>query len=172
MTGDGIRDTIILCQELQRALQLASMQHPCQRSTPIAISPEVDVRFPAYADSLARIQAIKAVSSWQGKITVITDRYWEACQQLQIAVKTYYDTFCKEAQSLEQLGGVTDMELQQAVARELSKRYAESERKLAEVILQRFAQNAKIRRPEETIAESPQVSRLIVQRLYDNVLYV
>ncbi|KAJ9096548.1 hypothetical protein QFC20_006406 [Naganishia adeliensis] len=124
------------------------MKHPCQRSTPIAISPEVDVRFPAYPDSLARIQAIKAVSSWQGKIAVITDRYWEACQRLQITAKTHYDTFCKEAESLEQFGGVTDMELQQTVARVLSKRYAESEKKLAE--------NAKIWRPEESIAESPQ----------------
>jgi hypothetical protein len=122
--------------------------------TPLSISPCVNVKFPTYGSSLSRLH-----DADDGSILdepAIVTRYWQACQRFQSAITHRYFEVIKNLESLEGLGGPSDLSLQGQVARGLSQLYEEWEKKLANCIIQRY------RKPVSATRENVQLEKVSV----------
>lgn len=127
------QELISRCQKIQDALP-TSPHHP---SRSITISSDICIEFPTNHEALSRLDELLLGGSDQ--VAAIKRHYREACQRVQEETTQQYHIACDGVKSVEHLGGPTDRELQNQIARGLSRMYEAWELQLANFILARFA---------------------------------
>lgn len=129
---DNCLELIQICESVQRTI--ISPRGPLRSLIEYT---DITVEFPSQQETLTRLQDFMACTQ-PSQYAVISGRYWQACRQLQNQFNQEYENFCHSAPSMEQYGGISDLEVQSQVARGFATRYRELEGELAEVVFRKF----------------------------------
>lgn len=147
--GDSCLEIIRICQKVQRTIiSPAAPLHSLVRYREIAVV------FPSQHDSVTRIQDIVQRTE-PSRYMAIAELYWRTCCRLRNGFEEEYENFCRSAPSMEQFGGISDLELQSQVARGFATRYRQLEEKLAQVVFKKCQRKPQAVESKQTINRNP-----------------
>ncbi|KAJ9127288.1 hypothetical protein QFC24_001526 [Naganishia onofrii] len=127
------QDIVEICRKIQNLVSPDTQGPKC----PLSIAWDITVLFPSRQETLKAVEHF-ASSMTPSKYMIIVQYYWEACQQIQSTIRKRYELFCHTAASVQCFVGPPDREVQRQVARGLSHRYAEIERRLSRAVTEKL----------------------------------